>query len=108
MICKVPRGFLSLGGHYLAATVLVTRLSGGRGERHTRDVTASGASRVYVLHENDAWVAPLRQAFDDEAVPFDEWFLDTGVLDLHRATPSRGVLQPDECVLPHPGSPVWP
>ena len=78
---------MSLDGHYPAATVPVTQLSGDRGERHTRDVTTSGASRVYVLHENDAWVAPLRDAFDDEAVPFDEWFLDTGVLDLTESPP---------------------
>lgn len=39
-------------------------------------------SRVYVIHENDAWVEPLRAAFDELGVPFTEWFLDEGTVDL--------------------------
>ena len=31
--------------------------------------------RAYVLHENDAWVEPLRAAFAEQDVPFEEWFL---------------------------------
>jgi RimK-like ATP-grasp domain len=46
--------------------------------------------RVYVLHENDAWVEPLRAAFAARKIPFAEWFLDRGVLDL-RAAPPEGV-----------------
>jgi hypothetical protein len=42
---------------------------------------------VFVLHENDAWVVPLRRAFEAHAVPFTEWFLDGGVVDLDRAPP---------------------
>jgi hypothetical protein len=48
------------------------------------------APRVYVIHENDAWVAPLRREFETRAIPFAEWFLDEGVLDL-RASPPPGV-----------------
>jgi hypothetical protein len=39
-------------------------------------------SRIHVLHENAAWVEPLRVAFHERDLPFDEWFLDTGTLDL--------------------------
>lgn len=46
--------------------------------------------RVYVIHENDAWVEPLRREFDARDIPFTEWFLDRGILDL-RAPPPRGV-----------------
>lgn len=46
--------------------------------------------RVYVLHENDEWVEPLRQAFAARGIPFAEWFLDRGVLDLG-APPPAGV-----------------
>jgi hypothetical protein len=47
-------------------------------------------SRVYVLHENDAWVEPLRAAFDAQGTPFTEWFLDEGTVDL-AAPPPEGV-----------------
>ncbi|WP_237215365.1 ATP-grasp domain-containing protein [Falsiroseomonas oryziterrae] len=44
-------------------------------------------SRIHVLHENDAWVVPLRSAFEATGAPFEEWFLDTGILDLTRPPP---------------------
>ena len=47
-------------------------------------------SRIYVIHENNAWVEPLRDAFDERDLPFEEWFLDTGHLDLTQPPP-RGV-----------------
>ena len=37
-------------------------------------------SRITVLHENDAWVEPLRAAFDELALPYEEWFLDEGIV----------------------------
>lgn len=47
--------------------------------------------QVYVLHENEAWVEPLRRAFAARGVPFAEWFLDgRGALDLD-AVPPDGV-----------------
>src|SRR3954463_11862885 len=47
-------------------------------------------SRIYVIHENDAWVEPLRAAFDQSGLPFTEWFIDDGTLDLSE-TPPYGV-----------------
>jgi len=46
--------------------------------------------RVYVIHENDAWVEPLRKEFDARRIPFAEWHLDQGILDL-RVAPPPGV-----------------
>jgi hypothetical protein len=43
--------------------------------------------KVHVIHENDAWVEPLRAAFEAAGTPFEEWFLDTGTLDLTRPPP---------------------
>jgi len=43
--------------------------------------------RVYVLHENDEWVAPLRAAFDEIGAAFTEWHLGAGVLDLSEPPP---------------------
>jgi hypothetical protein len=47
-------------------------------------------SKVYVIHENSVWVEPLRAAFAELGTPFEEWFLDRGVLDL-RSPPPEGV-----------------
>ena len=44
-------------------------------------------SKIYVIHENDAWVEPLRAAFQELALPFEEWFLSEGLLDLSEAPP---------------------
>jgi len=46
--------------------------------------------KIYVIHENDAWVEPLRAAFDELALEHEEWFLDEGVLDFS-AEPPHGV-----------------
>ena len=46
--------------------------------------------KIHVIHENDAWVEPLRTAFDELALPYDEWFLSEGVLDLE-SIPPEGV-----------------
>ncbi|MEE2636301.1 MAG: alpha-L-glutamate ligase [Acidobacteriota bacterium] len=44
-------------------------------------------SRIYVLHENDEWVVPLRAALVARALPFEEWFLDIGTVDLGTQPP---------------------
>lgn len=46
---------------------------------------------IHVIHENEAWIVPLRAAFARIGVPFREWFVDRGVLDL-RAPPPEGVV----------------
>ena len=46
--------------------------------------------RVYVIHENDEWVVPLRKNFEARGIPFAEWHLDEGILDL-RTPPPPGV-----------------
>src|SRR5215468_2348323 len=53
-------------------------------------ISAGDEPRIYVIHENDAWVEPLRRQFEARGLPYAEWFLDQGVLDL-RATPPQGV-----------------
>ena len=47
-------------------------------------------SRIYVIHENNEWVEPLRSRLSVRGLPFEEWFLDTGFVDLGR-TPPEGV-----------------
>jgi glutathione synthase/RimK-type ligase-like ATP-grasp enzyme len=50
----------------------------------------SRMSKIFVIHENDAWVEPLRAAFARLGNPFEEWFLDEGMLDL-TTPPPEGV-----------------
>ncbi|HJN47014.1 MAG: alpha-L-glutamate ligase [Acidobacteria bacterium] len=44
-------------------------------------------SQIHVLHENAAWVEPLRVALRERDLPFAEWFLDSGTLDLIHSPP---------------------
>ena len=43
--------------------------------------------KIYVIHENDAWVVPLRAAFEKLNLPYEEWFIDNLSLDLSQAPP---------------------
>ena len=44
-------------------------------------------TEIHVLHENPAWLEPLARALDRHAVPWRQWFLDSGVFDLSRPPP---------------------
>ena len=44
-------------------------------------------AKIHVLHENAAWLAPLREAFTSYGLPYEEWFLDRGVVRLDEAPP---------------------
>ena len=46
--------------------------------------------KIYVIHENSAWVEPLQAAFQELKLPYEEWFLDEGKLDLS-VPPPEGV-----------------
>jgi hypothetical protein len=46
--------------------------------------------KIYVIHENDTWVEPLREAFAEQALPYEEWFLSEGLVDFSE-TPPDGV-----------------
>jgi len=43
--------------------------------------------KIYVIHENDAWVEALRDAFAALELPYEEWFLSEGKLDLAEPPP---------------------
>jgi hypothetical protein len=47
-------------------------------------------SKIHVLHENDAWVEPLRAELQTRGLPYEEWFLDEGAIDL-TLPPPEGV-----------------
>jgi glutathione synthase/RimK-type ligase-like ATP-grasp enzyme len=43
--------------------------------------------KIYVIHENNEWVLPLRKELEALNLPYEEWHLDRGVLDLTQAPP---------------------
>ncbi|WAH38811.1 ATP-grasp domain-containing protein [Alicyclobacillus dauci] len=47
-------------------------------------------AKVYVLHENTEWTIHLTRQLDALGVPYEEWHLDEGQLDLSQ-TPPEGV-----------------
>jgi hypothetical protein len=44
--------------------------------------------RLYVLHENPDWYAPLAAAFDRAGVPHEQWLLGDAVIDLDEEPPA--------------------
>jgi glutathione synthase/RimK-type ligase-like ATP-grasp enzyme len=45
---------------------------------------------IYALHENPEWFPPFAAAFDAAGVPYEEWLLDSGSIDL-QSEPPEGV-----------------
>jgi hypothetical protein len=43
--------------------------------------------RVHVLHENPEWITPIAAAFEAEGVPWSEWLMTGGGLDLSEPPP---------------------
>lgn len=45
------------------------------------------APKVYVIHENEIWVEPLRAAFEARNIPYEEIFLHEGSINLNEVPP---------------------
>ncbi|SET01756.1 hypothetical protein SAMN05216389_104182 [Oceanobacillus limi] len=48
------------------------------------------AEKIYILHENEEWTDHLIKRLDELNLPYEEWFLDKGTVDL-TSTPPKGV-----------------
>ena len=46
--------------------------------------------KIFVIHENGVWVEPLRKAFSERGLPYEEWSLVEGAIDLD-SMPPEGV-----------------
>jgi len=44
-------------------------------------------NQIHVLHENTAWIEPLRNAFTGLGLPHEEWFLDEGSVPFDQSPP---------------------
>lgn len=50
----------------------------------------SNQQKIYVIHENEEWLPPLRAALDKLGMPYEEWLLDQTTVDL-RSAPPEGI-----------------
>ena len=51
-------------------------------------------SKIHVIHENDAWVEPLRAAFDEQGLPYEEASKTLGIpLGTVKSRINRGRLE---------------
>ena len=44
-------------------------------------------SKVYIIHENSEWTVHLTNRLDELQVPYEEWHLDEGTVNLSEAPP---------------------
>lgn len=44
-------------------------------------------SKVYIIHENEEWTVHLTKRLEELEVPYEEWHLDSGRLDLSKEPP---------------------
>ena len=56
--------------------------------KHNFPQAAGDRPAVYVIHENEEWLIPLREAFEELDVPYEEWFINEGSLSLDDAPPN--------------------
>jgi glutathione synthase/RimK-type ligase-like ATP-grasp enzyme len=54
----------------------------------TSDTVTNDTVKLYVLHENPDWYAPLAAAFDRAGLPHEQWLLGEAALDLDEAPPA--------------------
>ena len=43
--------------------------------------------RIHILHENSEWTEPLIEALERRQLPYQDWFLDEGIVDLKTEPP---------------------
>ncbi|KMM36509.1 ATP-grasp domain-containing protein [Guptibacillus hwajinpoensis] len=45
------------------------------------------SAKVYIIHENDEWTKPLKHELETLNVPYEDWFLSEGSIDLSDVPP---------------------
>jgi hypothetical protein len=43
--------------------------------------------KIYIIHENQEWTAPLQKELEELGLPYEDWFLDQGKIDLTQEPP---------------------
>jgi len=47
-------------------------------------------NKIYIIHENDEWMIPLKEAFDKLGTSYEDWFIDEKIVDM-QSIPPRGI-----------------
>ncbi|EIM07291.1 RimK domain-containing protein ATP-grasp [Planococcus antarcticus DSM 14505] len=45
------------------------------------------SEKIYVIHENEEWTTHLFKRLDELGLPYEDWFIDEGLVDLNEAPP---------------------
>ena len=53
----------------------------------SNDLCRAAEPKIYIIHENDAWVVPLHAALDELGLPYEDLFVDTGLIDFTQEPP---------------------
>ncbi|OJJ23018.1 alpha-L-glutamate ligase [marine bacterium AO1-C] len=56
-------------------------------ELRTKNNNIYTQPKVYILHENDEWFEPLKEELELLGVPYENWFIHEGRIDLTQAPP---------------------
>lgn len=51
------------------------------------DLSTAAPPKIYIIHENDAWVVPLHAALDELSLPYADLFVDRGMVDFTKEPP---------------------
>ncbi len=43
--------------------------------------------KIYIIHENEEWTLPLKKQLEARNLPYEEWFLNEGYIDLSKEPP---------------------
>ena len=43
--------------------------------------------KIYIIHENDEWIAPLKKALDQIGSPYEDWFINHKIIDIQSVPP---------------------
>ena len=43
--------------------------------------------KVYIIHENEEWIVPLRERFSELGTPYEAWDMDTALFDTTQEPP---------------------
>ena len=43
--------------------------------------------KIYIIHENDEWLIPLRNSFKKINAPFEEWHMDKVSINFKKSPP---------------------
>ena len=47
-------------------------------------------NKIYIIHENEQWIRPLKEEFDQLDANYEDWFINDKIIDI-QAVPPTGI-----------------